>query len=120
MEHQNTEIVENFLVEFKVKLHIWNIVFLSDRQKNTQTMADLEMSVDQVITIIEKLELQDYSEGPRPDAMLNGADMWVFGKEVKGHEIYIKVTLGRLNSPVICISFHFAEYAMTYPFKNQS
>ena len=43
--------------------------------------------------------------------------MWVVGKDVKGHEIYIKISLGRDNWQTICISFHIAEYRMKYPFK---
>ena len=44
--------------------------------------------------------------------------MWVFGKIVSKHEIYIKVTVGQPNDKVICISFHFPEYPMTYPYNN--
>lgn len=40
------------------------------------------------------------------------------GKDVKGHEVYIKITLGLPNSSTICISFHIAEHKMNYPFKN--
>ena len=43
--------------------------------------------------------------------------MWVFGKLIKNHEIYIKISLGIEGSSVICISFHLAEYKMTYPLK---
>ena len=45
-------------------------------------------------------------------------EMWVFGKDVKGQEVYIKITLGLPNSSTICISFHIAEHPMTYPLKN--
>ena len=118
MEHGETTAVDHFLTEFKMKLKIWNVIFWSDRQKNTQTMAELEISVNDAIAVLEDLSIEDYSQGPLLDQMLNGADMWVFGKEVKGHEIYIKVTLGRVSNPVICISFHFAEYPMNYPLKS--
>lgn len=117
MGYSDTNLVDDFLTEFKVKLKIWNVVFLSNRQKNTQTLAELEISVNEAIDVLANLSVTDYSEGPVTDQMLSGADMWVFGRDVKGHEIYIKVTLGRVSSPVICISFHFAEYPMKYPFK---
>jgi hypothetical protein len=42
--------------------------------------------------------------------------MWVFGKDVKGQEVYIKITLGK-GSSALCISFHIAEHPMNYPFK---
>ncbi len=44
--------------------------------------------------------------------------MWVFGKDVKGKEVYIKITLGKPNSHTICISFHKAEFPMSYPLKH--
>ena len=40
MEHGETTAVDHFLTEFKVKLKIWNVIFWSDRQKNTQTIAN--------------------------------------------------------------------------------
>ena len=43
--------------------------------------------------------------------------MKVFGKDVKGREIYIKIMLGCAGSQTICISFHIAEHPLSYPFK---
>jgi hypothetical protein len=43
--------------------------------------------------------------------------MWVFGKIVKKKEVYIKITIGAMDSGVICISFHLAQYKMNYPLK---
>lgn len=110
--------VEEFLSNFKVKMSIWDLLFSSNRQKNTQTLADLEIRMVDVKNILADLAATDYSEGPLPDQMLGGAEMWVFGRAVKGHEIYIKITLGSPNNPVICISFHVAEYPMNYPLKS--
>ena len=44
--------------------------------------------------------------------------MWVFGKDVKGSEVYIKITLGPPNYRAVCISFHVAEHPMKYPLKD--
>lgn len=109
--------VEVFLQNFKVKMGIWDLLFSSNRQKNTQTLADLEIRVVDVKNVLADLVATDYSEGPLPDQMLGGAEMWVFGRVVKGHEIYIKITLGTPSNPVICISFHVAEYSMNYPLR---
>lgn len=43
--------------------------------------------------------------------------MWVFGIDIKGKEVYIKLSKGLPNGPVICHSFHVAERKMKYPFK---
>lgn len=43
--------------------------------------------------------------------------MWVFGKEVSGRDVYIKISMGITNSYAVCISFHIAEYPIEYKFK---
>lgn len=112
------EQIEEFLTNFKVKLEIWGLIFRSDRGKNTQTLIDLEMSVLQVKEILHELELEDFSEGPYEEKLYGNAEMWVFGKEVKSAEIYIKISMGMSSAQVICISFHKAEHPMIYPYKN--
>jgi hypothetical protein len=44
-------------------------------------------------------------------------EMWVFGKDVQGREVYIKVMITGVTSQTICISFHIAEHPLIYPFK---
>lgn len=67
--------------------------------------------------IVKSLQVEDYVEGPVIDELNRRSEMWVFGKDVKGHEVYIKITLGYENGQTICISFHIAEHTLTYPFK---
>ncbi len=109
--------LESFLETFKVKLGIWGLLFRSDRNKNTQTLADLEISVNDAKAILADLVLEDYSEGPLEETFYGGSEMWVFGKKIKGHEVYIKITLGLPSNPTICISFHVAEHPMIYPWR---
>jgi hypothetical protein len=49
--------------------------------------------------------------------LYGGAEMWVFGKTVRKKEVYIKITMGVINSSVLCISFHLAQHKMQYPLK---
>lgn len=109
--------VKNYLKEFKVKMDIWDIVFLDDRGKNSQTLADLELMPNDRKKILEKLEIEDYCQGPLEETQYGGSEMWVFGRTLRGKEIYIKITLGIENTSVLCISFHIAEYPMEYQFK---
>jgi hypothetical protein len=109
--------VEQYLKGFLLKMSIFQIVFEDERGKNMQTMIDLELSYTKRKEIISKLSLEDYSEGPIEDQMRGIQPLWVFGKTVKGKELYIKISMGYKNSSTICISFHIAEYPMTYPFK---
>lgn len=111
------EQVKDFLKEFKVNMNIWNILFLDDRGKNSQTLADLELMPIERKKIIENLVIDDYCEGPLKETQYGGSEMWVFGKTLRGKEVYIKITLGLRNTSVICISFHIAEYPMKYQFK---
>ncbi|WMX14728.1 hypothetical protein [Aureispira sp. CCB-E] len=106
--------VEAFLDDFKAKLSVFNIVFYA-REKNRETLLELEISPLERENIVKNLSVEDYSEGPLGDNN-GGPDLWVFGKLVKGREVYIKVTMGAFNCSTICISFHFAEHPMNYPF----
>lgn len=96
---------------------MWDILFLDERDKNSQTLSDLELMPNERKKIIEKLEIDDYCEGPLEETQYGGSEMWVFGRMLRRKEIYIKITLGALNTSVICISFHIAEYKMNYQFK---
>jgi hypothetical protein len=84
--------VESYLKDFKTKLRIYRIVFWDDRGKNAQALLDLEISPIKRTEIIEKLNTEDYSEGPLEEKMIGILPMWVFGKELKGTEVYIKIS----------------------------
>ena len=113
-----SEEVHSFLQDFKVKLGIWGVVFRDDRGKNAQALLNLEITPVFREKILKELQVTDYYEGPAKENLYGGADMWVFGKTIKGQEVYIKITLGFSGAQVICISFHVAEHPMKYPLKN--
>ena len=109
--------VERFLTDFRTKKGIWGIRFYNERNKNTQALLFLEITPAQREKIIDALVALDYVEGPIEDAMYRKSDMWVFGRIVSDIEIYIKITMGDINSQTICISFHPAEHALGYPLR---
>ncbi len=113
----NYDEVEQFLNEFKQKLKIFQILFLDNRKKNTVAYLGLEITPARRRVIIEQIETLDYSQGPLDDNLFGNASLWVFGKTINNTEIYIKISMGKPNSQVICISFHKAEHPMKYPFK---
>ncbi len=120
MEKNRPEDVISFLELFKVKAKVFGIIFRDDRNKNRDTLLALGISPMQREQIILGLMLDDYVQGPLDD-MLNGCEeMWVFGKVLKGQEVYIKITLGCDNASAVCISFHVAEYPLTYPYKTKN
>ena len=112
------EEVQKFLNQFHEKLKIYDIIFRDDRGKNTQALAELEITPNYRLEVIKTITVEDYSEGPIVNTLNKCGDLWVFGKDIKGNEVYIKISLGLPNSRTICISFHKAEHTMSYPFKN--
>lgn len=111
--------VEQFLKDFIFRLDFWGVLIRTDRTnpKNANTLLALELKRVHVKEILRELKLEDYSQGPIPDKLYHNSDMWVFGKIIKKREVYIKIQLGAQGSEVICISFHFPDHPMNYPFK---
>ena len=108
--------IEQFLSDFKQKLEFWGLYIRLDRKKNAETLAELELNFLKVKAILNELKINNYAQGPEEDILYKNQDMWIFGKNIKGKEVYIKITLGQLSDKVICISFHFSEHPMQYPF----
>lgn len=111
--------VEVFLKELMVKIEFFGIMYLDERGKNQQALHELEITPAKRKEIILSLKADDYSQGPLPELMHGLLPMWVFGKQVKGIEVYIKVSMGIKNNSAVCISFHPADYPLNYPFKSK-
>ncbi len=109
--------VEAFLQRFYQKVQVFDIIYRDDRGKNAQTLLELEITPKYRTDVILQLSAEDYIKGPVEDTLYHISDLWVFGKDVKGREVYIKISMGRENCPTICISFHIAEHKLQYPFK---
>ena len=108
--------VQLFLNQMKEKIRVFGILYRDDRGKNLQTLIDLEITPKYRNNVIIDLEVEDYSDGPIVDSLNKCGEMWVFGKDVKDREVYIKISLVK-GTNALCISFHIAEYPMKYPFK---
>lgn len=109
--------VQNFLNQFFTKFQVFGIIFRDDRGKNKEAITQLEIQPSYREVVIKSLKPIDYIQGPIIDELNNMGEMWVFGKDVKNREVYIKINLGYSNSQTICISFHIAEQKLNYPFK---
>ncbi len=111
------EEVEAFLESFHAKMKIFGIIYRDDRGKNQKALEELEIVPSYRRVIIESLVTEDYVQGPVVDGLNKFGAMWVFGKDVKGREVYIKIMLGGEGYQTICISFHIAERPMNYIYK---
>jgi len=64
------------------------------------------------------LTVEHYHDGPLENISRGGRGIWIFGKVINGIEVYIKLNIfeagGRFHAT--CISFHPAEFCLTYPF----
>ena len=111
------EDVQSFLEQFHEKMKIFGIIYRDDRGKNQKALEELEIVPSFRKVIIENLTAKDYVEGPVIDTLNKLGEMWVFGKDVKNREVYIKIMISDYGGQTICISFHLAEALLKYPFK---
>lgn len=77
----------------------------------TNTMLDLNYDADDIKNELISLTTNEYIETIIDDADSTRPPFWVFGKEVKRKDIYIKVKIKIANS-VFCVSFHYPEYPL--------
>lgn len=111
------EQVQSFLNSFLPKFDIWGIFFI-DRKKNDEALAALGITPIQREAIIKTIEPEDYIETIVDE--FSFGDMWAFGKDFSGDELYIKIALGQPSSNTICISFHKSEFPNRYAYKEKN
>ena len=70
------EEVENFLKKFHNKFKIYDIIFRDDRGKNTQALAELDITPNYRLKVIETITVEDYSEGPIINTLNKCGDLW--------------------------------------------
>jgi len=109
--------IENFLAAFRQKLKVYGIAYHRS-DDNSQTLLDLDITPAERTDALYKLKVSNYYKGPDEDKYdPHGSPVWEFGMLVKNKEIYIKISLGKNNKPVLCKSFHFPKRKIKYPFK---
>jgi hypothetical protein len=109
--------VEEFLRTLKEKIKVFDIAF-KGRPKNTQALADLDILPIDRVQYLLNLTSENYYSGPNRDTYdSTKPDYYEFGIQIKRKEVYIKISLGIPNKMVDCMSFHVAEFPITYPLK---
>ena len=88
------------------------------KQENNQALIDLGLTVRNRGNELLSLSVLDYCSGPVPDHDRPGY-IWIFGKEIRSVEIYIKLKIveAEYSSKALCISFHPAARPLQYPFR---
>lgn len=117
MAKANKENVCHFLKLFKQSASTEGI-YVVPRRKNMDALLKLDLTEANREEIILNLSVNDYCKGPSKDTD-QGGDVWEFGKEVGERTIYLKLKIFMIDKKIQakCISFHEAEYPMSWPFK---
>ena len=112
--------VQEFLIAFKLAIEYGRWQF-KGRQRTEQDLINLNLTGRQAAEIICGLRPENYSQGPTPDDTDSTKDVWVFGHDHEGTEVYIKLRLnpmpGRQFPRGTVWSFHDADYPMAYPLR---
>ncbi|MDP2322834.1 MAG: hypothetical protein Q8N51_02265 [Gammaproteobacteria bacterium] len=118
--------VSEFLRQFKTAMNFAPTgLKLLNPEKNTQALLDLGLLPAQRRDIILSLNPDNYCSGPSPDDADPTKDVWIFGYQMDGEEIYIKLRLSpgkakdSFSTPVVW-SFHSAAFPMKYPLKGHA
>jgi len=109
-----TEIAE-FLQAFFEHLDRVGYLQVMNIEKNRQGLLALGITRRHREDVIRSLAPGDYCEGPILSKKGKG-EAWVFGKEVEGREVYVKLQLLPTDAP-LCWSFHIAEHKLAYPIR---
>ena len=86
------------------------------RRKNMESLEKLALLPAHIKELVMHLTIENYCDGPHPDHQGVG-EIWVFGIEIDGKNIYLKLKVDIENEIARCISFHEAEFVINYPMK---
>lgn len=109
----------SFLTEFQTIASVTGVILIP-RTKTIQCLFTLRMTREEALDEILNLTYQEYSSGPEADSdPTYGGDVWIFGKQIGGNLVYIKLKIDVVagNKVAKCLSFHCAEYPLHFPFR---
>lgn len=91
-----------------------------DKEKfsTVYTLLDLDYDSTDIVNRLKELTVSDYSETLVDIDDQNPPLLFVFGKDINGKQVYIKLKLkGDRARHVLCVSFHYAEVPMKFPYR---
>ncbi|MEI6291158.1 MAG: hypothetical protein WCP19_12060 [Chloroflexota bacterium] len=110
--------VIDFLGEFKHLIELNRFHFVQ-RLESNKTIVTLGLTKNNARRELLSLSVSDFSSGPTQDREIAAQEFWIFGKELRGIEAYIKLKIYEVNGIhyAKCVSFHEAEFKMKHPFQ---
>ena len=114
------EEVREFLTTFKLAIEYERCAFLG-RPRTDQDLINLNLTRWQALEAICALTPDNYSAGPWPDDTDETKEVWIFGYDHEGTEVYVKLRLNPTQHNEmprgVIWSFHEAAHPMRYPFR---
>lgn len=81
------------------------------------TLLDLEYNAEDVVQRLKELTVKEYSETKIDKDDTNPPLLFVFGKDINRKLVYVKLKIkGDQRRYVLCVSFHYAEDKMNFPY----
>ena len=85
-----------------------------DPYTTQNTLLKLDFDKNDIADTLKKLSVEEYIETGKDRKDISSPEFYIFGKEVQGNLIYIKIKIrDKINHKVFCVSFHFARYPLT-------
>ena len=112
------EEVEAFLEEVRHLIRDKQSLFVM-RPKNAEALLSLNMSKRAAVLEVSNLTVANYCSGPEEDRDRAGQQCWIFGCDVAGCEVYVKLIVEALpqgRRRLKILSFHQAERKLRYQF----
>ena len=100
---------ENFDINTDITLIIKKKQGEDQRYSTPYTLLDLDYDIEDVVNRLKELTVEEYSETKIDTDDVNPPLLFVFGKDINGKIIYIKLKIkGNQQKYVLCVSFHYA------------
>ena len=81
------------------------------------TLLDLDYDAWDIVDRLKELTVEEYSESKIDKDDLAPPLLFVFGKNISGKLVYIKLKIkGDQKKRILCVSFHYAKEPMTFPY----
>lgn len=101
-----------------------NLILISKRKSKEKeifstpyTLLDLGYDAYDVVEQLKTLTVEEYAETLIDKDDLNPPLLFVFGKDINNKQIYVKLKLKENQTKhVLCVSFHYAEKKMLFPY----
>lgn len=87
------------------------------RYSTPYTLLDLDYDTEDVVDRLKELTVEEYSETKIDKDDLDPPLLFVFGKDIKGRLVYVKLKIkGDQKKHILCVSFHYAKGKMQFPY----